>query len=265
MSASAPTAEFASLVYGAAGVPLDDPAETFHEASSLYPGIAPHRLQTMLELARNPNLQQTVARASFTRDHVPGVDLPVAALGRVRLGEALAARSSSKPPERASLTASSLAAVLAAAYRSSDGRRFVPSGGGLYPLELYALTLAVEHVEPAVYHYNPYAHRLERLRPLATEAVAATLVDAELAHLSAALVVITAMFWRTRFKYGLRGYRFALIEAGHAMQNALLAAAALRLPALPLGGFYDRLLDELVGADSLNEASLYALVLGGRG
>ena len=51
------------------------------------------------------------------------------------------------------------------------------------------------------------------------------------------------MFWRTRFKYGLRGYRFALLEAGHVMQNAVLAAAALALPALPVGGFYDRRLD----------------------
>jgi SagB-type dehydrogenase family enzyme len=71
------------------------------------------------------------------------------------------------------------------------------------------------------------------------------------------------MFWRSRFKYGLRGYRFALLEAGHVMQNAVLAAAALRVEALPVGGYYDRLLDGLVGADSLDEASVYALVLGG--
>jgi SagB-type dehydrogenase family enzyme len=74
---------------------------------------------------------------------------------------------------------------------------------------------------------------------------------------------MTAMFWRSRFKYGLRGYRFALIEAGHVMQNAVLAAAALGIAARPLGGYYDRLLDALVGADSLDEASVYALLLGG--
>ena len=37
-----------------------------------------------------------------------------------------------------------------------------------------------------------------------------------------------------------------------------------RLSALPIGGFYDRRLDALVGADGLDEASLYALLLGGR-
>jgi nitroreductase len=48
------------------------------------------------------------------------------------------------------------------------------------------------------------------------------------------------------------------------VQNAVLAATALGLPALPVGGFYDRRLDMLVGADGLDEASVYALLLGGR-
>ena len=94
---------------------------------------------------------------------------------------------------------------------------------------------------------------------------AAALVDPALVEGASALVVITGMFWRARFKYGVRGYRFALLEAGHVVQNAVLAAAALGLPALPVGGFYDRRLDALVGADGLDEASVYALLIGGRG
>ena len=35
------------------------------------------------------------------------------------------------------------------------------------------------------------------------------------------------------------------------------------MTALPLGGFHDRRLDELVGVDGLDEATLYALVLSG--
>jgi SagB-type dehydrogenase family enzyme len=89
-------------------------------------------------------------------------------------------------------------------------------------------------------------------------------VDGDLVDRASALVVVTGCFWRSRFKYGLRGYRFVLLEAGHVVQNACLMAAALRLSALPLGGFYDRSFDELVGADGLDEASVYALMLGGR-
>src|SRR5581483_8694883 len=158
----------------------------------------------------------------------------------------------------------SLAALLAAAYRSAAGRRPVPSGGALYPLELYVLALSVDGLEPGAYHYHPFRHRLERLGGADRRTAGAALVDPSLADRAAALLVVTAMFWRSRFKYGLRGYRFALLEAGHLVQNAVLAAAALAVPALPLGGFYDRRLDALVGADGLDEATVYALLLGGR-
>ena len=265
MTAFVPTAEFASLVYGPGGVPLDDPAECFHEASSLYPGIAPGRLSSLVELGRNPALQQTVARASYTRDHLPGIELPPVALRRTRLHDVLVGRRSQTPAARLPLSRAALASLLGAAYRSCEGRRPVPSGGALYPLELYVVALDVAGVERAVHHYNPYHHRLERLCAVDRAAVGQALVEPELAENAAALLVVTAMFWRSRFKYGLRGYRFTLLEAGHAIQNAVLAATALNVPARPVGGYYDRLLDRLVGADSLDEASVYALLLGGEG
>ena len=80
---------------------------------------------------------------------------------------------------------------------------------------------------------------------------------------AAAVVLIAAIFGRTRFKYGLRGYRFALLEAGHVAQNVLLAATALGLAAVPLGAFYDRRMDAFLGLDGVNESSLYAIALGG--
>jgi SagB-type dehydrogenase family enzyme len=258
-----PTAEFASLVYGQSGVTYDDPAETFHEGSSLYPDVAPGRLLSLLELERNAALQETVTRASYTRDHLAGTELPLPDLGRARLDDVLRERRSRTPQTRIRLSLEALASIIGAAYCSEQGRRPVPSGGALYPLELYVVALDVASLEPGVHHYNPYRHRLALMRTVEREAVAAALVDPALLENAAALVVVTAMFWRSRFKYGLRGYRFVLLEAGHLMQNALLAAAALGVPARPLGGYYDRLLDTLVGADSLDEASVYALLLGG--
>jgi SagB-type dehydrogenase family enzyme len=216
-----------------------------------------------VELERNAALQQTVARASYTRDHLPATELPPVELGRARLRDVLSERRSRTPEATATLSRQALAAVVGAAYRTEGGRRPIPSGGALYPLELYVVALDVDAVEAGVHHYNPYRHRLSRLCDVERDSVAATLVDPALAEHAAALLVVTAMFWRSRFKYGLRGYRFALLEAGHLMQNAVLAASALGVPARPLGGYYDRLLDALVGADSLDEASIYALLLGG--
>jgi SagB-type dehydrogenase family enzyme len=263
-----PTAEFASLVYGAQGPDADDPAEAFHEASRLYPHIAPGRLDALVGLARSPELQQTVTRSSRTHDHRPGIELARNAIPRASLRTVLAWRRSASSASRRPLGLADLGAVLEASYAAfarEPGalRRPVPSGGALYPLELYVLAFAVDGVEPSMLHYNPFRHRLEVLGPLDVAAAGSALVDPKIVEGAAAIVVVTAMFWRSRFKYGLRGYRFALLEAGHAVQNTVLAAAALGVPAIPLGGFYDRHADDLVGADGLDEATVYALLLGG--
>ena len=60
----------------------------------------------------------------------------------------------------------------------------------------------------------------------------------------------------------MRGYRFALLEAGHVVQNLLLTATALGLGAVPLGGYYDRLTDEFLGLDGVNESTLYTVAVG---
>lgn len=45
---------------------------------------------------------------------------------------------------------------------------------------------------------------------------------------------------RVSAKYGARGLRFLLLEAGHLMQNLCLIAADLGLATVPLGGFYEQ-------------------------
>ena len=52
-------------------------------------------------------------------------------------------------------------------------------------------------------------------------------------------------------------------RGGPRRQNILLAATALGLAAVPLGGFYDRRTDAFLGLDGVNESPLYAIALGG--
>ena len=42
--------------------------------------------------------------------------------------------------------------------------RVVPSGGGLYPIDLYVGILNVEEIDPGIYHYNVKEHCLEKLK-----------------------------------------------------------------------------------------------------
>jgi SagB-type dehydrogenase family enzyme len=143
--------------------------------------------------------------------------------------------------------------------------RVIPSGGALYPLELYVAARRVEGLDPGLYHYDPEAHELDvldlgdhldRLGPY--------LVQQDLAVEAAAAVLVSAVFFRSTFKYGDRGYRFALIEAGHLAQNALLVAGEMGVSAAPIGGYLDRGVDRLLGLDGIDESVVYQLLLGGR-
>jgi SagB-type dehydrogenase family enzyme len=169
-----------------------------------------------------------------------------------------------------------LAALLEAAYapthelsEADDGGaplfplRAAPSAGALYPLELYVAVVCVADLAVGLYHHDPLDGVLEELAVGdQRDSLAALSSYPEIVSSCAGLVVVTAVFWRTRFKYGLRGYRFALLEAGHLVQNMLLAAAALGLAAVPLGGFYDRRTERYLGVDGVHEAPLYLVAVG---
>jgi len=262
------TVRLASIL-GADSPPEPDPTEDFHEASRIYAGVTDPHVVGAARLERSLEMRITASRSAKRFPQRPYVPLPEASLGTATLADAVAARRSRRSFGPDSLELSKLSTLLHVAYGITAGidgtpqsLRAVPSGGALYPLELYVVSHRVEALEPALYHYDPLRHVLELLRPLESPAGAELSPYPEPLVESAAVVAMTAMFWRSRFKYGARAYRFALMEAGHVGQNLLLAAAALGLDAVPLGGFFDREVDAFLGVDGIYEASLYLVPLG---
>ena len=125
---------------------------------------------------------------------------------------------------------------------------------------MYVVANRIEGVATGVHHFDPFGHSLELLG-VDVDRLPSALVDSTLAS-APAVLAITGVFWRSRFKYGQRGYRFTLLEAGHALQNALLTAAALGLAALPIGGYYDAVVDEILGLNGVDESTIYLLAVG---
>lgn len=141
--------------------------------------------------------------------------------------------------------------------------RAVPSGGALYPLELYVHATRVDGLPTGLYHYNPEQRELDVLRTGDdSEYIASFMIQPQLVRDAAATVFVSATFLRSTFKYGERGYRFALLEAGHLAQNFILTARSTGLAAAPIGGFVDAEMDRYLGLDGLSESTVYMLLLG---
>jgi SagB-type dehydrogenase family enzyme len=266
------TARWVGLVYGDPP-PLDDPAEAYHEASKVSPTQIGRQIEGARRLEASPDLQLSSTRA-VRRLGRPAAALPPPQRPDCALFEAIETRRSRREFGTAPIDAAELAALLHGAYgvtgrlESSAGNgtlplRAVPSGGALYPLEVYLAALRVDGLDPGLYHFDPLICCLEIVRAgLAVDELAALSTYPEIVSPCAALLLIAAVFGRTRFKYGLRGYRFALLEAGHVGQNVVLVASALGLAAVPLGGFYDRPTDAFLGLDGVNESTLYTIAIG---
>jgi SagB-type dehydrogenase family enzyme len=141
--------------------------------------------------------------------------------------------------------------------------RMIPSGGALYPLELYVHASRVDGLDPGLYHYDPEAHNVDVLRQRDDSAeIAGLLIQPDLARAAAAVVFISAIFERSTFKYGDRGYRFVLLEAGHLAQNVNLVAQGLGLASVNIGGYNDRAVDRYLLCDGVNESVVYIALLG---
>jgi SagB-type dehydrogenase family enzyme len=260
------TARWLELVYGGGPDSLD-PAEWYHEASKVSPTQIGRQVAGAARLEATPELQLSMTRA-VRRLSLPQHALPQARQAVFSLWQAIAERRSCRRFSDEPIDAGALAALLEAGYGVTHALdalplRAVPSGGALYPLELYIAALRVEAIGPGLYHFDPLRRSLAIVRDqLSPDDVASLSTYPEIVCGSAAVIFVAAVFGRTRFKYGVRGYRFALLEAGHLGQNVLLAATALGLGAVPLGGYYDRPTDEFLGLDGVNEATLYTLAVG---
>ena len=147
--------------------------------------------------------------------------------------------------------------------------RNYPSGGARYPLEVYPVVYDVKSVEPGIYYYHPFHHRLlaidseavyrERLLDAAGWAMGR---PADSPGQPAVLLVLTAVFARTCWKYRGIPYHLILQEVGALYQTMYLAATRLGLAPCAIGAFPELAVDELLRLDARDEAQVGLFALG---
>ncbi len=141
--------------------------------------------------------------------------------------------------------------------------RTIPSAGALYPIEIYLYINNVENLKKGIYHYNVKEHSLEILKiGDFTREIVFALLHQSFVKYANVIFIFSAIFYRTLWKYRERGYRYILIEAGHAAQNLSLSAEAIGAGVCHIGAFFDDELNNLIMVDGENESVIYVTSLG---
>jgi SagB-type dehydrogenase family enzyme len=120
--------------------------------------------------------------------------------------------------------------------------RINPSSGALHPTEGYLLAGPIPGLSetPALYHYAPYHHALERRLSMSPEEWAALTAGFPPSFV---LIALTSIYWREAWKYGERAFRYCHHDVGHAIGAVVLSARML--------GWHTRLIAR-VGSDDLD-------------
>jgi SagB-type dehydrogenase family enzyme len=213
----------------------------------------------------------------------PGADaikLPVPDLDALRAGdppfaEVIERRRSSRAHDDAQpITVDQLGELLYRVARvrgvMHDGHqelssRPYPAGGACYELEIYPLVNLCTGMAPALYHYDPSGHALERI----AEPGPPTILLLEYSRITSVMdtppqvvLLITARFGRVMWKYESMAYALVLKHVGVLYQTLYLTATAIGLAPCALGGGNSDAFCAAAGTDYYEETTVGEFVVG---
>ncbi len=164
--------------------------------------------------------------------------------GGMSLDEALAKRRSCRSYAKTPLTAEQVSQLCWAAQGTTEpekGLRTAPSAMALYSIHVYLV-----HTK-GVHEYVPKEHALKTLR---TDNVLEELraIPPNPANLGGApvIMVLGMDLAPLEARAGAKAERYACMEAAHIAENVLLEATALGLGSIPVGGFDEARVTELL-------------------
>jgi len=140
--------------------------------------------------------------------------------------------------------------------------RSIPTGGATNAMETYIYINNVQGIDKGLYHYLQDVHKLaliddeQTIEKRANEALFRQLRGASV------VIILTAIPYRSEYKYSFTAHKMIAIEAGHAGQNLSLAAEVINAGACCLAAYNQDLLDEFLQVDGEEEFATYAITIG---
>jgi SagB-type dehydrogenase family enzyme len=141
--------------------------------------------------------------------------------------------------------------------------RAAASAGALYPIEIYVAANDADGLEAGLYHFSPADLRMTGLRRGDWRGFIADVAAMRPSILHArAVIAMSAIYWRSEWKYRARAYRYCYWDAGTILANLLAAAAAEEISAEVITAFEDPALETLLGIDTEREGMVALVALG---
>ncbi|MBA4536695.1 SagB/ThcOx family dehydrogenase [Bacillus aquiflavi] len=151
-----------------------------------------------------------------------------------------------------------------------DRKRTYASGGQFYPIEIYFVptrrTVANGVLEEKVYKFNVDRNEIVEMKDIDVDSLHKVSAQTDVGYFSfdeaQIIVFLVANDQDISVKYMDFSYRLLLLEAGHMAQNFQLTCTALGLSSVPMGGFHEVVVHQLLGIEDHSYMTVYTL-LGG--
>lgn len=256
-------------------------SDTLFQLLSRIPNLLPYEFQKYHQISKYGESDRTIRNKKWPKEwseiyykgypRFKAYSLPQASnLRDAALQDAYFKRISAKQFSKAPCTVSETSDLLYfgagefdSPYTALTKRRFYPSAGARYPLEVYPIVLQHHEIPPGIYHYYVRGHAIEVLpQPKNIKKLLYQSIDQPFVKKASMVFAVSAVFDRTSIKYQERAYRLALMEAGHMCQNFYTTSAALGIGCCALGGFNDDTIHNLFGLDGISESILILMAFG---
>lgn len=161
-----------------------------------------------------------------------------------------------------------LANILVNTYKTKTSNdlilRNTPSGGGLYPIDLYVFVNKIKEVERGLYLYNPINESLTLERKGGREIVETILSNQEgISVLNASFVIFFSYDYLKNYqKYGDLAVSLGFIETGIVAQSIHILSTFYGLGTCDVGGFDKPLADDFLTIDGINQHCIYIIIAG---
>ena len=229
--------------------------QDYHRASThTYAAVQAAQQSGALDWDNKPNPYRSFVNSAKTPLPTTIVDASTPTLDLLKDGLAALPASQVQPPQDLKTLSTWLYLADGITIEKGVGsRRYslrsCPSSGALYPFEVYVAAFAIDGLESGLYHYSVREFALRALRDGATTLnyLKRGRPDLDFLKTVPAALLVSTNYWRTAWRYRQRAYRYALLDAGHLVQNLVSVANGIGIQTNVRLRMNDKSTRELIG------------------